>query len=81
MIRIVIASAIAGCIAFSATKFIPLRATDNSLVITIPKFLAISGISLVSYLIASYFLNIEEAKPIIKKVKHIVFRNVFEKKK
>ncbi len=80
-IRIVIASAIAGCIAFSATKFIPLRATDNSLVITIPKFLAISGISLVAYLIASYFLNIEEAKPIIKKVRHIVFRNVFEKKK
>ncbi len=76
MIRIVIASAIAGCIAFSATKFIPLRATDNSLVITIPKFLAISGISLVSYLIASYFLNIEEAKPIMKKIKHILFRNL-----
>lgn len=76
MIRIVFASAIAGCIAFSATKFIPLRATDNSLVITIPKFLAISGISLIAYLIASYFLNIEEAKPIMKKIKHILFRNL-----
>ena len=76
MIRIVFASAIAGCIAFSATKFIPLMATDNSLVITIPKFLAISGISLIAYLIASYFLNIEEAKPIMKKIKHILFRNL-----
>ncbi len=74
--KTVIASAIAGCIAFSATKFIPLMATDNSLVITIPKFCAIAGISLVSYLIASYFLNIEEAVPIIKKIKHILFRNL-----
>ena len=76
MVRIVFASAIAGCIAFSATRFIPLMATDNSLVITIPKFLAISGISLLAYLIASYFLNIEEAKPIMKKIKHILFRNL-----
>lgn len=74
--KTVIASAIAGCIAFSATKFIPLMATDNSLVITIPKFCAIAGISLASYLIASYFLNIEEAVPIIKKIKHILFRNL-----
>ena len=76
IIRMVIATLIAGCVAFSMTKFIPLMATDSSLVITIPKFLLISAISLVSYIIASFFLNIEEAKPILGFVKKILFKNV-----
>ena len=47
--KIVIATIIAGCAAFSLTKFIPLMATDSSLVITIPKFLLISGASILVY--------------------------------
>ena len=74
--RMLFATAIAGCVAFSMTKFIPLMATDNSLVITIPKFLVISVISVVAYLIASYFLDLKEAKPIFRYVKKALFRNV-----
>ena len=70
------ATAITGCVAFSMTKFIPLMATDNSLVITIPKFLTISVISATAYLIASYFLDLKEAKPVFEKIKKILFRNV-----
>ena len=70
------ATAVAGCVAFSMTKFIPLMATDTSLVITIPKFLVISSISALSYLIASYFLSLKEALPIFKYFKKILFRNV-----
>ena len=74
--RMLFATAITGCVAFSMTKFIPLMATDNSLVITIPKFLTISVISATAYLIASYFLDLKEAKPVFEKIKKILFRNV-----
>ena len=75
-IRMLFATAITGCVAFSMTKFIPLMATDNSLVITIPKFFLISAISIVAYLIASYFLNLDEVKPIISYIKRILFKNI-----
>ena len=74
--RMVFATVIAGCVAFSMTKFIPLMATDNSLVITIPKFLVISTISIGAYLVASYFLDLKEAKPVFRYFKKILFRNV-----
>ena len=74
--RMAIATAVAGCIAFSLTKFIPLMATDNSLLITIPKFLIIAGASIVAYVIASFFLNLEEAKPFINYIKRILFKNL-----
>ena len=76
MLRMVFATLIAGCVAFSMTKFIPLMATDTSLVITIPKFLVISAISVIAYLVASYFLDLKEAKPIFQYFKKILFRNV-----
>ncbi|MBR2993995.1 murein biosynthesis integral membrane protein MurJ [Candidatus Saccharibacteria bacterium] len=75
-VRMLFATAVSGCVAFSMTKFIPLMATDNSLVITIPKFLVISAISVTAYLIASYFLDLKEAKPIFRYIKKALFRNV-----
>lgn len=74
-LRMAFATLITGCVAFSMTKFIPLMATDTSLVITIPKFLVISAISVAAYLVASYFLNLKEAKPIFQYFKRILFRN------
>lgn len=74
--RMMFATIITGCVAFSMTKFIPLRATDTSLVITIPKFLLISAVSGVAYIIASYFLDLEEVKPLLSRLKQILFRNV-----
>lgn len=76
MFRMLIATLVTGCVAFSMTKFVPLMATDNSLVITIPKFLLVTATSLVAYLVASYFLDLREAKPILKFIKKILFRNV-----
>ena len=74
--RMLIATVITGCVAFSMTKFIPLRVTDTSLVITIPKFLLISVISMAAYLLASYFLNLKEALPIFRYLKRKLFKNV-----
>ena len=75
MLRMTFATIITGCVAFSMTKFIPLMATDNSLVITIPKFLVISTVSAIAYIVASYFLDLKEAKPIFSYFKKILFRN------
>ena len=74
--RMIVATIVTGCVAFSLTKFIPLRISDVSLVITIPKFLLIASGSVVAYLIASYFLNLREAKPIFDYIKKILFKNV-----
>ncbi len=74
--RMLIATAVAGCVAFSMTKFIPLMATDNSLVITIPKFLVITTLSMAAYLVASYFLDLREAKPVIDYFKRKLFKNI-----
>ena len=74
--RMVIATVITGCVAFSMTKFIPLMVTDNSLVITIPKFLVIVTISMIAYLMASYFLGLKESKPIFAYIKKKLFKNV-----
>ena len=76
VLRMVFATLITGCVAFSMTKFIPLMATDTSLVITIPKFLLIAAVSALSYLVASYFLDIKETRPIIDYFKKILFKNV-----
>lgn len=75
-LRMLIATAIAGAVAYSMTKFLPLRSSDQSLLSTLPKFLVISLASIVAYIIAGYFLNLPEVQPIIKKIKKILFRNV-----
>lgn len=74
--KMLMATLVCGCVAFSMTKFVPLMATDSSLVITIPKFLLISAVSGMTYLLASYFLEIDEAKPIFSYAKKVLFRNV-----
>ena len=73
--RMLVATAIAGAVAFSLTKFLPLMATDNSLVITIPKFLFIAAVSILAYAVASYFLDIEEIEPIMEYIKKVLFKN------
>ena len=74
--RMLLAMVICGCVAFSMTKFIPLRATDTSLVITIPRFLLIAVVSFASYIAASFFLNLKEADPILNFIKKKLFKNV-----
>ena len=74
--RMLIATLICGCIAYAMVKFMPLMASDTSLVITAPKFLLIAAVSMVAYIIASYCLNLKEATPIIAKVKKTLFKNL-----
>ncbi len=74
--RMLLATLICGCVSYAMVKFVPLRASDNSLVNTAPKFLLIVAVSSVAYIIASYFLNIKEVAPIIAKIKKTLFKNL-----
>lgn len=76
MTRMGIATAVAGAVCYSMTKFFPLRSTDVSLLAILPKFLLISSTSVVAYIVAGYFLDLPEVQPIVDKIKKIVFRNV-----
>lgn len=74
--KIVFATIIAGCVAYSMTKFFPLLATDDSIFVTVPKFALISIVSLIAYIIAGYFLGIAQVKPITERIKKILFKNL-----
>ena len=75
-LKMLFASLITGCVAYSFTKFFPLRSTDNSVFITVPKFALISIISAIAYVVSCSFLGLPEVKPIIEKVKRTLFKNV-----
>lgn len=74
--RILIASAIAGIASYAMTKIMPLRAADNSFLSTFPKFCVICAVSLLVYIGACVALKIEEVRPVINKVRQVLFKNV-----
>lgn len=75
-IKISIATAITGCVAYSMTKFFPLMATDDSFFSIFPKFCLITLASLTTYIIAGWFLGLEQIQPILNKIKKILFKNI-----
>lgn len=54
----------------------PLRLDDVGFFALVPKFGAIVGATLVSYVLFSYLLRLKEAKPVVDRVIRIVFRPV-----
>lgn len=75
-LRMLIATAVTGVVAYTMTKVLPFRAVDNSFLATFPKFCVITATSVLAYLIFSYILRLREVKPFVDKVKKIVFRNL-----
>ncbi len=74
--KVCVATIITGCIAYSMTKFFPLMATDDSFFIIFPKFCLITAVSLLSYIIAGWFLGLEQVRPIIERVKKALSKNL-----
>ena len=70
--RTIIAAVISGCVAYSFTKFFPFLATDDSIFMVFPKFCVITLGALITYIIAGYFLGIEQVYPIIKKLRKLL---------
>lgn len=80
-IRMLIATIVTSISAYVLTKLLPLRATDNSVFVTIPKFFVISLVSLGIYGAASFLLDLEEVQPFFEKLNKILFRNLRPKDK
>lgn len=76
ILRMGFATIISACVAYSMTKFFPLMATDDSFFTTFPKFCLIAASSIIAYFIASFFLGLDEVKPIVEKIRKAIFRNV-----
>ncbi|MBO4854801.1 hypothetical protein J5500_00130, partial [Candidatus Saccharibacteria bacterium] len=76
MLKILIASILTGLVSYFITKLLPLRATDKSFFSVFPKFCAIVGGSVVTYVVVGALLGINEAKVVVKKIASILFKNV-----
>lgn len=71
-LKISVATIITGCVAYSMTKFFPLMATDDSFFDIFPKFCLISAVSLIAYVIAGWFLDLEQVRPLFDKLKQLL---------
>lgn len=74
--KMLIATIVTGVSSYILTKILPLRATDNSIFVTIPKFFIISAVSMFVYLVASFLLDLEESQPFFEKLNKALFRNI-----
>ncbi len=73
-LRTVFAAAVTGCVAYSLTKFFPFMASDDSIFMVFPKFCVITIGSLIVYIIAGYFLDLEQVQPILQRLKKILLK-------
>lgn len=67
--RMAFCALVVACVSYSMTKFFPLMASDDSILNTAPKFVLITGVSLLAYMIAGYFCELEEVRDIIGTLK------------
>jgi len=70
--KMMIASGIAGLVAYTMTKLFPLRVIDVSFWATFPRFFLIATVSLGVYVLVSWVLRLEEVRPVLKKVKEVL---------
>ena len=57
---------------FMVTSF-PLGAGDNSFLASFPKFCLIVAVSLVAYVMLSQLMSLQEARPVVRRVKRVFF--------
>ena len=76
MLKMTFASVVTGLVSYAMTKLLPLRSTDNSFLETFPKFCIITLVSALVYVFTCLVLRIEEVKPVIAKIKQVLFKNL-----
>ncbi len=75
-IKMGVAAMLSASLMYSLIILFPLRASDVGFFAIVPKFLAIIGATLLSYVAFSYLLRLKEPKPIVDRIMKIVFRPV-----
>ena len=71
--KMLIASAIMAVVTYVTLQFLQLRADDQGLLATLPKFVVITAVSFIVYVIVSKKLKLDEAEPVVARVWAIVF--------
>lgn len=71
--RMASAAGFMAVVTYASVLIMPLSATDQGLMATMPKFLLIVAVSLTTYLLISWAFMLEETTPIINRIKKILF--------
>lgn len=74
--RMVSAAALMAIITYIGFSRYPLLSSDQSFLSSFPKFVAISGVSLLFYGLLSYIFKLQEINPVLARIRKIVFYRV-----
>ena len=76
VIKMCVAGFFTALAVYTMVRLFPFRLSDVSFMSTFPKFALITGVGFITYIVAGYFLAVDEVSPIVARIKKIVFRNV-----
>jgi len=76
IVKMVSAAGLMSAVTYGLVLMFPLNASDVGFFTLVPKFGIIVGGGLLSYLLFSYIFGVKEARPIIHKMKNLVFKPV-----
>jgi len=76
ILRMISATGLMFVVTYIMIKIFNLTAFGESLFALLPPFVLIVGVSLASYLLFSRLLGIEEAKPVLQRIKKLVFSRI-----
>ena len=73
ILRMIMASTVAGIVCYLMLQVLPFRESDSSFFSAFPKFMIIAGVSFLAYGLMSRMLKLPEVEPIIKQVNKFLF--------
>lgn len=71
--RMVSATGFMSVVSYTSVQLFQLQSADQSFLATFPKFAIIAGLSMASYVAFCHMLGLEEVKPIVTRVRKILF--------
>ncbi len=73
IVRMVCATGMMAVVTYISFALLPLRATDQSFFSSFPRFFLVVAINLAAYVLLSWMFKLKEPKPIIARVKNMLF--------
>ena len=73
VLRMIVASTVAGIVCYLMLQVLPFRESDSSFFSAFPKFMIIAGVSFLAYGLMSRMLKLPEGEPIIRQVNKFLF--------
>lgn len=78
IVRMASAAGFMAIVTYVTLNFIPLNATDDSFWVTFPKFMLVSLVSGVAYLLLCWAFRLPEVKPVLSRIRTIFFKVLFK---